>query len=753
MKRLNLHSNPDGPIHELNNDYGILQARLQLPVPHPPSEISELDDTSSSKSVLTSDVSSADSDKILVPNVSQLSGYHDGLIPVSSEVPTKEAATSQLNRNPLIASSDSMISPVEGSISLWSIQNSISEVSRTQDISTNTAATTLPDADPPATENVETIEVDVDQNRLVQPRVPIKIDRSTIPKRQPTSKLGTHSTGLKNALASAVQGQKHNIVEQLLNKGISPDTGPEKNSLIIAVLNRDIACLKLLLDFGADPNLLDPFGAPPLRYACDNRLEEAEVLLKYGADPNLSAPNMSCLCWAILLDYKEMVQLMLHYSADANKDSKNDESAVVYAAKTSKDPDILQELIDWGGNVNVKSQHGSTPLEEACRHKKVEIVDILLQNGADPNLPGGEYPISLATGSVECLKLLLAAGADIRLHKGLIELATFNKSIEAIQILLDHGADINEKAGDHFLPTTTAIRDNHPEILQFLLKNGADPNKKGEGVHPIIMAITHPEMIEDLILTGADLSQCSEALEYAVYRMAKETIQLLLKHGVSPDQKNPHGLTPLCTAVRDSHDELVHLLLDKGADINLKGPTYPIEQAVDKPDLLRILIQRGANVSKVPGILEMAVWRNNITSFRILLNEAHADINGIGENRCGALTTAIRDNRMEFLRELISNGADLNMATADGLPIIRAAALEDSTILAMLLEAGANVDLRLEDGNTALIAACVHGRKESVRLLMEKGADIELANFWKETAMDIAARQGHDEIVMILLGD
>ncbi|OCK83561.1 hypothetical protein K432DRAFT_259760, partial [Lepidopterella palustris CBS 459.81] len=78
---------------------------------------------------------------------------------------------------------------------------------------------------------------------------------------------------------------KHKIVEQFLDRGVSPNTGPEKRALLEAAWYKDPINLKLLLEFGGDPNAPIADGNTPLKSACQhNHEEEAKLLLEYGAD-------------------------------------------------------------------------------------------------------------------------------------------------------------------------------------------------------------------------------------------------------------------------------------------------------------------------------------------------------------------------------------------------------------------------------------------------------------------------------------
>lgn len=117
--------------------------------------------------------------------------------------------------------------------------------------------------------------------------VRVNADPSKMPRRTPPQTVSTN-VALARTLVSAVSTGKHSMAEQLLNRGVSPNLEGDRIALVEAVAQNDLTNLRLLLEFGADPNLKPTDGFPALRYACQRgQEEEARLLLSYGADPNI----------------------------------------------------------------------------------------------------------------------------------------------------------------------------------------------------------------------------------------------------------------------------------------------------------------------------------------------------------------------------------------------------------------------------------------------------------------------------------
>jgi ankyrin repeat protein len=251
-----------------------------------------------------------------------------------------------------------------------------------------------------------------------------------------------------------------------------------------------------------------------------------------------------------------------------------------------------------------------------------------------------------------------------------------------------------------------------------------------------------------LIAIGVDLHAKRGIMESATYYNCIETAKLLLDADVNPNEKDDETYALLTTAVRDNRPDILELLLSRGADPNLKGEDVPLNMAVKKPVILKQLIAGGAKVSLYQGLIEHTVYYNALDSLLILL-ETGVPVDERYYNIQTGVATAIRGNRIECLSYLLSHGADPN-EPGDDLPIIRAARFIDPGRLRLLLDAGADVN-KQHDGRAALMEACEWNNMVDVKMLLEKGASVDLADSGGNTALDIAAAKGHDEIVMLLL--
>jgi ankyrin repeat protein len=391
---------------------------------------------------------------------------------------------------------------------------------------------------------------------------------------------------------------------------------------------------------------------------------------------------------------------------------------------------------------NLLVSDGWTALGRACSGNKPELVKILLEYGADPNLPGPDLPVVASLRYLDCMRYLIVSGADIHTEKSLMEKAVYFNQIEVVKALLDANLDPNTK-DEYYIPLNTSIRDSRFDITGLLLSRGADPNAKaGEGF-PIEVAANKPEAIKLLLSAGVDVMKPG-ILEKAVYRNSIASIPILLDAGYPITGLEDDYYRPLNTAVRDNKPEYLKLLLARGADPNFSGGEgFPIEIAAALPEMLEILMAAGVDVKK-PGVLEKAVYRKSIASIPILLDAGYP-VNGLPDEYYRPLHTAVREELAEILQLLLSRGADPNLEGGEGLPLMIGVNRPD--MLKILLKGGADVMKAVG----ALEKASFRGSIESISILLDAGAPINGHPDDYYRPLHTAIRENKAAVVSLLL--
>ncbi|MBI1791001.1 MAG: ankyrin repeat domain-containing protein [Acidobacteria bacterium] len=168
------------------------------------------------------------------------------------------------------------------------------------------------------------------------------------------------------------------------------------------------------------------------------------------------------------------------YAWDLNDD--------LLAAARKGDAAAVKELLGKGANVNARSPYGVTPVHFASQNGHLEVLRILLENGADPNLRDTFYnfaPLARAAdkGHVAVVKLLLdkgATGVDALLNS-----AVGSNNLDLVKVALEKGGLKKETLS---IALANALRSNRKEIADALTKAGAVPPPKPDfQVDPAIL--------------------------------------------------------------------------------------------------------------------------------------------------------------------------------------------------------------------------------------------------------------------------
>ena len=194
-----------------------------------------------------------------------------------------------------------------------------------------------------------------------------------------------------------------------------------------------VQALSLLIEKGADVNVVDNMGRTPLFLACESDdVEAVKVLIDAHCDVNLqtvcgdSPIKLSCRnakYWSYWHGRRvntsffppvQITKLLLHANADLS------EATLLPTAVHMGDMTLVKELIDLGMDINLLDDNMCTPLGTACSNMHVQptLVKLLLDRGADVNKGGGwkkQKPLIFAYvhNSVEKIKLLLSYGARL----------------------------------------------------------------------------------------------------------------------------------------------------------------------------------------------------------------------------------------------------------------------------------------------------------------------------------------------------
>ena len=171
-----------------------------------------------------------------------------------------------------------------------------------------------------------------------------------------------------------------------------------KSPLLLAVNNRRLEVVKLLLDSGANPNLCTPL----LHIARHGFTAAAKELIKAGANVDVRDANgRTPLLLAISNSFSSLANLLIKADACPNI-RDNDYCSPLYLASKMKQTSVVKNLLSKDADPNIRTASGFTSLHIAADLGYFTIVKILLKAGADPLSMPWSYntrPIDLAKSS------------------------------------------------------------------------------------------------------------------------------------------------------------------------------------------------------------------------------------------------------------------------------------------------------------------------------------------------------------------
>jgi len=156
-------------------------------------------------------------------------------------------------------------------------------------------------------------------------------------------------------------------------------------------------------------------------------------------------------------------------------------------------------------------------------------------------------------------------------------LAAGNGRLEVVSLLLEEGADPNIRKNTGVTAIFLASVGGYLDILTNLMKAGADPDPQSqEGGTPLMAAAQagHLDVVEKLLLSGADHNACMWDGASALFLAgqnghARIVVHLLAIPGLQVNKQRRDGATPLWIAAQMGHDDCVRLMLRGGADVDI----------------------------------------------------------------------------------------------------------------------------------------------------------------------------------------
>jgi ankyrin repeat protein len=542
--------------------------------------------------------------------------------------------------------------------------------------------------------------------------------------------------------------------------------------LFVSQYNQLDSLFYALLQRGADPFVCDSSGATTLHLAAKlGNVNKISTLIECGVDPDVRNYALQTpLHLAAAFNNLEAVAYLIQMGANIEaKDSANHtplwnawqstpphpvyfEGPDYYDREGMRQwgaPESFETLINANADISAISWKGVEPILRLAEYDNPALLKLALSNVAILNDTSASTTPKHIAARFNCIKnteFLLSKGLspDITDDVGDTPLivACRQGSFDVVKALIKAGADVNylppptprpewhivgHRAISQFRPLFWAMNANHPDIVIYLLQNGADPDHVDNRSDPILLT--------------------------AVTRQDTFLVNELISYSVNPNIQNSSGYSPIEYALLLNNLGIAKILHQAGASFDFHTTRqfgrdsftgYPFLHrmaAQQNEEATLWLLESNANPNELDGAGQTAAFHaayyNQVKILEHLV-EFGIDLNTVNRNGETALHTAARQGSEEAMKYLLHLNVDPNTVSKEGFPPLgdlcryRPEA-KDSISLAVwgkksarmandLINAGASIEIMCR-GRTLLDWAFENKNKPLAEVALENGAD------------------------------
>ena len=520
------------------------------------------------------------------------------------------------------------------------------------------------------------------------------------------------------------------ILQAVISHGVGVDVNATNKQNVTALM---ITCremdekdaIKVLLNAGADPNIVDAEGNTWLHYAAQNILstEALQVVISHGVDVDVNATNKKNVTALMTacgeMKNKDAINALLNAGADPDIVDADGNTWLHYAAQNIWSTEALQVVISHGLgiDVNATNKKNATALMIACKGmRKKDAINVLLNAGANPNIAD--------------------ADGDTWLHYA----AQRYEGPEILQAIISYGVnvDINATNKKNVTALMTACRNQHKDSINVLLNAGADPklvDADGNAwFHYAAQSDVYVEVLQAIISRGVDANATNKykitALMKACYNGNRVGINVLLNAATDINIVDNFGRTCLHYIFYNEHCDL-QACIDHCTDITDTNIKIQAALVLQRSDLFAVSVILKFDLD--PNIPN----HNHICNE--LLQEATdlgADLYVVKEENAAAQLLACNRALTTSMNVLLRSGADTSTVDVFGDTCLHKIlhreymSLEyDHETLQVLLDHGVPVNATNKNHQTAYMLAFHQGNIDAMCALLNAGADPNITRY------------------------
>lgn len=456
--------------------------------------------------------------------------------------------------------------------------------------------------------------------------------------------------------------------------------------------------------------------------------------------------------------YANIVKLLLEVPGiDVNAQDKSGQTALIASVYYHQDH-IAQILLKAPLlNINAQDAHGHTALMDAVERENKELIELLLDAGADLYIKNkdGKTVLDMVTEKFKPTLERLINKSKRPTPEEMQEwfLAATHGNVDILQKLIAK-VDVNAKDITDKTALMWAAQKGYENIVKILLDSRRIKinEQDSSGMNALMYACQyHHESIVKLLLQQPGISVNTQtkkgdtALILAAFLGYSDIVKMLLTvSGININAQNKDGITALMNAL--SHKEVLKLLLDAGADPNLKnkdGDTF-MDLADEE---IKPALQAMINEAQMKLLSDKIDWfaaalSGDINKIKKLVGKV--DINLQDKDGYTALMIAVWKNHENIVKLLLSTpGINVNITNNEGkTALMRAASWTHENLVKLLLQVP-NININAQDkhGITALLEAVLEENESIVKMLLNAGSDPDIRDKHGKTVIDDASEK------------
>ena len=310
----------------------------------------------------------------------------------------------------------------------------------------------------------------------------------------------------------------------------------------------------------------------------------------------------------------------------------------------------FKNLIEENSNLNINEEdkRGYTPLTYACKYGDLDMVELLLDKGANIDYitssrltPLGE---AAEYGFVDIVQFLISRGANLEPFIRCVD----HNYLDRLKIFINAGADVDYITKNNKTALMIAGEKGYVDIARELIEAGAN-------LQPLLIASYEGDVNSVNTFIDADINiDYSDENDFTALMMASEKgyldiVDSLISAGADIDKININGSTALTIASQHGNLDVVNALIDANAKVNY--------------------VNNKGNDAGTTSLLFAIEYGH--TDVALSLINANANLKYVNNKGYTALMWACQLGNIEIVKELISKGVNINYKSSNGITALK----------------------------------------------------------------------------------